>query len=111
MLESHVRLRLKTNACAEDIGQSSTLLGQCVDDRGAGRSQGGLQHVAEDAEDAVEVLVAALRAGVFPLNASHHLSNDDKVNDERRGQQRVLADVEQTVQNVSYLAIAALIRK
>lgn len=42
VLESHIRLRLKTNASTEDIGQSRTLLRQSIDHRGARRSQRSL---------------------------------------------------------------------
>lgn len=43
----------------------------------------------------MEVLVAVLGRGILPLDTRHHLSNDDKINDERRGKQGVLANVEQ----------------
>lgn len=94
MLKSHVRLGLKSNAGTEDVGQRSTLLGESVDNRCARGGQRSLKHVAEDAKDAVEVLELALTSRL-PLDTGHHLRNDDKVNDERRGQERVLADVEQ----------------
>jgi hypothetical protein len=42
VLKSHVILRLKTNACAEDIGESRTLLGEGVDDRSACRDERSL---------------------------------------------------------------------
>lgn len=42
VLKSHIRLRLKTNASTEDIGQSRTLLRQSIDHRGARRSQRSL---------------------------------------------------------------------
>ena len=51
VLKGHVRLRLKTNAGTEDVGQGSTLLGESVDNGSARRSQRGLEHVAEDTED------------------------------------------------------------
>lgn len=97
MLEGHVRLRLETNTGTEDVGQGRALLGKRVDNGSTGRSQRSLEHVAEDAEDAVEVLVVTLGGGVLPLDTGHHLSKEDKINDERRRKQRVLADVEQPV--------------
>lgn len=93
VLESHVGLGLKTDAGTENVGQSSALLGKGVDNRGARRSQGGLEHVAEDAENAVEVLKVTF--GRLPLDARHHLGKDDEINDEGRGQERVLANVEE----------------
>lgn len=95
MLESHVRLGLKTDAGTKDVGQGSALLGESVDNGGARGSHGSLEHVAEDAENAVEVLVLAVARGL-PLDTGHHLGNQDEINDERRSQERILADVEQT---------------
>lgn len=83
MLKRHVRLRLKTNAGAEDVGQSSALLGQSVDDGRARRRHGRLEHVAEHAEHAVEVLVVS--AVGLPLDAGHHLSDDDEIDDQGGG--------------------------
>ena len=58
-----------------------------------------LQHVAEDAQDTVELLVVCLLLSVFgvgaPGDAGHHLGNDDEVDDQRGRQEGVLADVEQ----------------
>lgn len=96
MLERHVRLRLETNAGAEDVGQGSALLGQSVDDGRARRGHGGLEHVAKDAEDAVEVLVVG--AVGLPLDARHHLGKDHEVDDEGRSEEGVLADVEKAVE-------------
>jgi hypothetical protein len=100
VLEGHVGLGLKTNAGAEDVGNSRALLGQGVDDRGAGRGQGSLEHVAQDAENAVEVLVlgsgSAVVGSSLPLDARHHLGQHHEVDDEGRSQERVLTDVEET---------------
>lgn len=93
MLQSHIALRLEANAGAEDVSHSSALLSKGVDDRGARRSKRGLEHVAENAKHAVEpgILVLAVSP---PLDTGHHLGNQDQINDQGRGQQRVLADVE-----------------
>lgn len=105
MLKGHVRLRLETNAGTEDVGQASALLGKGVDHGGTGRGQRCLEHVAEYAENAVEVLVlgggGAIGGSGLPLDTGHHLGNDDKIDNQRRSQQGVLADVEQTVKFVS----------
>ena len=103
MLKSHVRLGLKSNAGTEDVGQGCALLGESVDNRSARRSQRSLEHVAEDAKDAVKVLVLSL-ASRLPLDTGHHLSNDDKINDEGRGQERVLTDVEQPKLMLAYVS-------
>lgn len=39
VFQGHVRLRLKTDARTEDVGESTALLGQSVDDGGAWRGQ------------------------------------------------------------------------
>lgn len=56
VFQSHVRLRLKTDTSTEDVRQGTTLLSKCIDDRSSGWCQRGLEHVAEDAENGVEVL-------------------------------------------------------
>lgn len=94
VLKSHVGFRLQANTGTEDVGQSAALLGQGVDNRGAGRSQGSLEHVAQHAEDAVEALVLGGVIGL-PADTSHHLGKHNQVDDERRGKQRILTDVEQ----------------
>lgn len=98
MLQSHVRLGLETDAGTEDVGHGGALLGQRVDDGGAGGRERGLEHVAEDAEHAVEALELGVGLGGgargLPLDARHHLGQDDQVDDEGRGEQRVLAHVE-----------------
>lgn len=105
MLESHVRLGLETNACTEDVGQSGALLGKRVDDGSSGRGQGSLEHVAQNTEDAVEALVLGSGGTVggssLPLDTGHHLGNDDQINDQGRGEEGVLADVEHAISQVS----------
>lgn len=96
VLERHVGLGLEADAGAEDVGQGAALLGQGVDDGRTGRGHRRLEHVAEDAQDAVEALVVA-RGARPPLDARHHLGHDDQVDDQRRGQEGVLADVEEPV--------------
>src|ERR1700761_1751389 len=93
MLQRHIVLRLQTNTSTEDVDQRVTLLGKSVDHRSTRRRHGSLEHVAQHTQDAVEALPVFF-AMPAPLNASHQLRNDHKVNDERRSQQRVLADVE-----------------
>lgn len=95
MLQGHVRLGLEADASAEDVGQGTPLLGQGVNDGCSGRGHRGLEHVAEDAQDAVEALVV-LGGGGLPLDAGHHLGDEDKVDDQRGGEEGVLADVEDT---------------
>lgn len=93
VLQGHVRLGLEADARAEDVGQGGALLGQGVDDWGAGRRQRCLEHVAQDAEDAMEALVAVVTL-TLPLDARHHLCDEHEVDDERRGEEGILADVE-----------------
>lgn len=101
VLESHVVLRLEPNTSTEDVDQSTALLRKSVDDWSSRWGQWGLQHEAQDREDGVEVL-EVLGGGTIggcclPLNAGEHLRQDDQINDQRRGQERVLANIEQTV--------------
>lgn len=93
VLQGHVRLGLETDARPEDVGQRGALLGQGVDDGGAGRREWCLEHVAKDAENAVEALVVVV-ALALPLDARHHLRDEHEVDDQGRGQQGILADVE-----------------
>ena len=85
VLQSHVALGLETDTGAEDVGQRTSLLSKSVDDWSARRSQWSLEHVAEDAKHAVEVLKLlggnTIVGGSLPLNASHHLSDQNEVND------------------------------
>jgi len=53
-----------------------------------------LEHVAEDAQHAVEALVLGTLLVRLPGDTGHHLGDDDEIDDQRRGQERVLADVE-----------------
>lgn len=100
MLQRHVVLWLETDAGAEDVGQGTSLLSKSIDDWGSRRSQWSLEHVAEDREDAMEVS-KVLSSGTIsrvslPLDASHHLSNQDEIDDQGGCKQGVLADVEET---------------
>ena len=108
MLEGHVRLGLEADAGAEDVGQGGALLGEGVDDGGAGGREGRLEHVAQDAEDAVEVLVlgrgGAVGRGRLPLDARHHLGDDDEVDDEGRGQEGIFADVEEAGEGLYHVS-------
>ncbi len=100
VLQSHVILRLKTDAGLEDVDQSASLLSKGVDDRSTRRSQGSLKHEAENAKHAVEVLEVlgcSTVAGMsLPLNTSHHLGDNNQINDQWRCKKRVLADIEYT---------------
>lgn len=100
MLKSHVGLRLKTDAGTEDVGQSTALLSKCIDNWRSGWSQRSLEHVAEDAENAVEVLVVlsgnTIAGLCLPGDTSHHLGDQNQINDERGSQQGILADIEET---------------
>jgi hypothetical protein len=46
VLQSHVVLRLETKESTENVGESSTLLGESVDDRSASWSEGCLTMLA-----------------------------------------------------------------
>src|SRR2546421_3654427 len=57
-----------------------------------------LQHVAENAQNTVEALVVLRASSIcvsLPRNPSHHFCNKDKVDDQGRCKQRVLAHIEQ----------------
>jgi hypothetical protein len=100
VLQSHVVLRLQANACAEDVGQSTPLLSKSVNHWSSWRSQRSLEHVAENAKHTVEVLKIlgsdAVIGVCLPLDTSHHLSDEDKINDQWGRKQRVLTDVEKS---------------
>ena len=86
MLQGHVILWLETNAGTEDVRQCTALLSQSVNNRRSRRSHGSFKHVAENAEDTVEVLEvlgSSTVVGVsFPLDTGHHFRNKHKVNDQ-----------------------------
>jgi hypothetical protein len=80
VLKGHVVLGLETDAGAEDVGESRTLLSESVDDGSARRRERSLEHVAENAEHAVEVVelgVTTLRTVCLPLDTGHHLGDED----------------------------------
>lgn len=101
VLQSHVVLRLETDTGTEDVGQGASLLSKSVDDWCSWRSQRSLEHVAEDAKHAVEVLEVLGRNAVvgssLPLDTSHHFSNEDEINDQRGSKKGVFADIEEAV--------------
>jgi len=96
VLQGHIRLGLQADTRAEDVGKGRALLGERIDDGGAGGRQRGLEHVAQHAEHAVEALVLGdlTALGVqLPLHAGHELGDHDQVDDQGRGEEGVLADV------------------
>jgi hypothetical protein len=99
MLQSHITLRLQTNTSPENVSQSSSLLSKSVDDWCSWWSQWSLEHVTKDTEDAVEVskvLGGGTVSGVsLPLDTGHHLSDNDKIDDQWRCEERVFANVEE----------------
>jgi len=103
VLEGHLALRLEANAGTENVGQGCALLSEGVDDGSTRGGQRGLEHVAENGQDTVEALELGGGDGRvggrgLPLNTSHHLSNEDEIDDEGRGQEGVLANVEKAAQ-------------
>jgi len=101
VLQGHITLRFETNTGTENVGQGASLLSKSVDDRRSRRSQRSLEHVAENAKHAVEVLEilgsGTVVGGGLPLDASHHLSDKNKINNQWGSKKRVLADIEDTV--------------
>lgn len=91
-LEQHVVLGRETNTGTEDVLHGSALLGEGVDDLGTVGDHGGLEHVGEDGEDRVEGGILGHVLGLV-LNTSHELGQDDQIQDQGRGQERVLAGV------------------
>jgi len=97
VLKSHVILWLEADTCAEDVGQSSTLLSKSVDNWGSGRSERRLQHIGEDAEDTVKALVILCGNTIglvcLPADTSHHLSDNGQVQDQRACEKRVFTHI------------------
>jgi hypothetical protein len=96
VLEGHVGFDIQTDTGTEDVGKGSSLLGQGVDDRGSRWSQWGLEHVGEDRQDWVELLVLLGGSGTrvsLPGDTGHHLSNNSQIQNERRGKKGILADI------------------
>jgi len=85
MFQSHVRLGVQSDTSTEYVRHSRALLCKGVYDWGPGRSARGLQHITEDAEDAMEAFVI-LGGGTtghmgFPSDSSHKLSDECEVDD------------------------------
>lgn len=101
VLQSHVVLRLETDAGTEDVDQRTSLLSKSVDDWSPWWSQRSFEHVAENTKHAVKVLEIFGRNTVvgssLPLDTSHHLGNQDEINDQRGGKKGILADIEETI--------------
>lgn len=96
VLKGHVGLNIQTNASAEDVGKSSSLFSKCVDNWGSRWGQRGLEHVGEDGQHWVELLVLLGGSGArvsLPGDAGHHFGNDGQVQNEWRSKERVLANV------------------
>lgn len=98
MLQGHVILWLETNTGTEDVGQSTSLLSKGVDHWRSRRSQRSFEHVAENAENTVEVLEVLGSNTVgglsLPLDTRHHLRNENEIDNQWGSKKRVLADVE-----------------
>lgn len=99
VLEGHVRLGLKADTGAENVGHSSTLLGKSIHNGSARRGQRSLEHIAKDAQNTVEVLVVTSVSTVgrrsLPLDTGHHLSHNNEIDDQGRGEQRIFTDVKE----------------
>lgn len=101
VFKRHVGFGLETDAGTEDVGESTTLLGKGVDNWGASWDERSLrtklldmdvmkgeatvrtylEHVAQNAEHAMEALVITSLFRL-PLNASHHLGHKDEIDDQ-----------------------------
>lgn len=90
VFESHGGFRRQADTGTEDVGQRRSLLRQRIHHRSSGWRQWRLQHVAENAQDTVKVLIR--RCGPvtvlgLPLYSCHHFGNQDEIDDERRGKE------------------------
>ena len=90
-LEQHVVDGREPDTGAEHVLDARSLAEQRVDDRRARRHQRRLAQVAEQGEDRVEPLPLAARHA--ERDAFAQLGEDHQVEDDRRGEQRVLARV------------------
>eukprot|EP00053_Salpingoeca_punica_P013417 m.121411 g.121411 ORF g.121411 m.121411 type:complete len:543 (-) comp16203_c1_seq1:553-2181(-) len=92
VLEAEVVLGGQADACAEEVLHGGALLEERVDNGGALRDERGLEHVGEDGADGVEGVKVGHVVGL-PCDALDDLQDDDEVEDERGGQEGVLAGV------------------
>jgi len=101
VLKSHVGLWLKANAGTEDVGQGTALLSESVDNWSALWDKRSLKHVGEDAQNGVESLVVLGGGTVIrvrlPGDTGHQLGDQNQIDDQWRGKERVLADIEEAV--------------
>ena len=82
----------ETDACAEDVLDACSLPEEGVDDGGSPRNERCLAQVAEHRQHRVEALEVGVVANAIrdPLA---HVSEDDKIEDDRRGEEGVLTRV------------------
>jgi hypothetical protein len=110
VFQGHVILGLETNTSTEDVDQGTSLLSKSIDDRGAGRCQGRLEHITENAENTMELGIVfssnAISGLSLPLDTSHHLGENNKIDNQRRSKKRVLADIEES-SNISIISFNA----
>lgn len=92
VLQEHVGVDGETDARLENVFDACALLEESVDDGGAWWDHGGLEHVAEDGEDGVELL-EGLAGGWLHRDTFAQFGEDDEVEDEWGGEKRVFAGV------------------
>jgi hypothetical protein len=92
VFEQHVVIGRQAQARLEDVLDAGTLLGQSVDDRRVARHKRCLEQVRQGRHHGVEALVLGSRV-VLERDARQQLGQQDEIDDERSGQQRVLAGV------------------
>ena len=93
VFQEHVVLDGQTDARTHNVADRLALGEQGVNDRRARWHHGRLQQEAEEGEDRVHFLELFARDVLFQRHTLAELAEDDQVQDQRRGQQRVFARV------------------
>ena len=94
MLERHVVFRLEAEASAEDVDYTEPLSCKCIDDWSVGRHDWGFEEVGENGQHAVEALILVVGLSrPLDANALAELAENDEVEDDGRGEERVLTRV------------------
>jgi hypothetical protein len=83
MLKLHVRLGRQADASAHNVLQGRSLLCQSVHNRCSIGDQRRFEHVAQQGENRMEVLVVRVLLP-FVLDSSEEFRNQNEINDQRR---------------------------
>src|SRR3989338_6850061 len=92
MFQRHVIFRSKTQTSTQNVFDTSTLFHEGIDDRSSWRNHRGLEQVRKNRQNRMETFKRLTLVGT-ECNAFKELGQEDEVEDDGGGQERVLARV------------------